>query len=629
MRRYGFSSSTTGKAPDSFPKSHLSVQSVIMDKRFIRNFSIVAHIDHGKSTLADQLLLKSGTITERQFREQILDDLEIERDRGITVKARSVTINYEFEGDVYELNLIDTPGHVDFHYEVSRSLTACEGALLLVDAFQGVQAQTVANAYAAINVDLAIVPVVNKIDLPVIRIDEVLEEVETVLGLDASEAVKVSAKAGTNIEEVFEAIIKRIPAPAGNPDAPLKALVFDSKYDKYRGVITYLRIVDGTVKKSDTIRFMRENLPTEVIEIGQFRPGLTPCDELGPGQVGYILTGVKDLSRITVGDSVTQQHNQAAEPLPGYKKPKQMVFCGMYPIDATDFENLRDQLQKLGLNDSSFSFVPETSDALGFGFRCGFLGLLHMEIIQQRLEREQDMDLIQTAPNVTYELLLRTGETVTIDNPQDVPDAGVIEEFREPIAQVNFIVPADNVGTLMQLCQDRRGIYKNTEYLGTQRAQLIYKLPLSEIVYDMYDKLKSVTRGYGTMDYDIIGFQPADLVKMDILVKGSRVDALSTIVHRSTADRRGRSLVKRLKKEISRHQFEIAIQAAIGTRVLARETISAFRKNVTAKCYGGDISRKRKLLQKQKEGKKRMKQFGAVEIPQKAFLSVLEASQED
>ena len=629
MRRCGFSSSTTGKAPDSFPKSHLSVQSVIMDKRFIRNFSIVAHIDHGKSTLADQLLLKSGTITERQFREQILDDLEIERDRGITVKARSVTINYEFEGDVYELNLIDTPGHVDFHYEVSRSLTACEGALLLVDAFQGVQAQTVANAYAAINVDLAIVPVVNKIDLPVIRIDEVLEEVETVLGLDASEAVKVSAKAGINIEEVFEAIIKRIPAPAGNPDAPLKALVFDSKYDKYRGVITYLRIVDGTVKKSDTIRFMRENLPTEVIEIGQFRPGLTPCDELGPGQVGYILTGVKDLSRITVGDSVTQQHNQAAEPLPGYKKPKQMVFCGMYPIDATDFENLRDQLQKLGLNDSSFSFVPETSDALGFGFRCGFLGLLHMEIIQQRLEREQDMDLIQTAPNVTYELLLRTGETVTIDNPQDVPDAGVIEEFREPIAQVNFIVPADNVGTLMQLCQDRRGIYKNTEYLGTQRAQLIYKLPLSEIVYDMYDKLKSVTRGYGTMDYDIIGFQPADLVKMDILVKGSRVDALSTIVHRSTADRRGRSLVKRLKKEISRHQFEIGIQAAIGTRVLARETISAFRKNVTAKCYGGDISRKRKLLQKQKEGKKRMKQFGAVEIPQKAFLSVLEASQED
>jgi len=600
-----------------------------MDKRFIRNFSIVAHIDHGKSTLADQLLLKSGTITERQFREQILDDLEIERDRGITVKARSVTINFTYEGDVYELNLIDTPGHVDFHYEVSRSLTACEGALLLVDAFQGVQAQTVANAYAAIEVDLEIITVVNKIDLPVTRIDEVLEEVETVLGLDATEALKVSAKAGTNIEDVFEAIIKQIPEPQGDPDKPLKALVFDSKYDKYRGVITYVRVVDGRVQKGDTIRFMREDLPSEVIEIGQFRPDMTACDELGPGQVGYILTGVKDLSRITVGDTVTLQNDQAEEPLPGYQKPKQMVFCGMYPIDATDFENLRDQLQKLALNDSSFSFAPETSDALGFGFRCGFLGLLHMEIIQQRLEREQDMDLIQTAPNVTYELLLRTGEIEIIDNPQDVPDAGIIEEFREPIARVNFIVPAENVGTLMQLCQDRRGIYKNTEYLGPQRAQLIYELPLSEIVYDMYDKLKSVTRGYGTMDYDIIGFQAADLVKMDILVKGSRVDALSTIVHRSTADRRGRALVKRLKKEITRHQFEIAIQAAIGTRVLARETISAYRKNVTAKCYGGDISRKRKLLQKQKEGKKRMKQFGAVEIPQKAFLSVLEASQEE
>lgn len=600
-----------------------------MDPKFVRNFSIIAHIDHGKSTLADQLLLQSGTITEREFRSQILDDLEIERDRGITVKARSVTIFYDYKGDTYELNLIDTPGHVDFHYEVNRSLAACEGALLLVDAFQGVQAQTVANAYAAIEQDLEIVPVVNKIDLAVTRIDEVLEEVETVLGLEATGALRVSAKTGLNVETVFEAIIEKIPQPSGKRNEPTKALVFDSKFDKYRGVVTYIRMVDGVIKKGDNIRFMREGVLSEVIEIGQFRPGLVPCKELGPGEVGYVLTGVKELSRITIGDTVTLADKPAEEPLPGYQKPKQMVFCGMYPLDATGFESLRDELQKLSLNDSSFSFQPETSDALGFGFRCGFLGMLHMEIIQQRLEREQDMDLIQTAPNVTYEILHKNGDLVVIDNPQEVPDPSVIEEFREPIARVGFIVPSENVGTIMQLCQDRRGIYKNTEYLGPQRAQLIYELPLSEIVYDMYDKLKSVTRGYGTMDYEIIGFEAAELVKMDILVKGERVDALSTITHRSTADRRGRALVKRLKKEISKHQFEIALQAAIGAKIIARETISAFRKNVTAKCYGGDISRKRKLLEKQKEGKKRMKQFGAVEIPQKAFLSVLEANRED
>jgi GTP-binding protein LepA len=600
-----------------------------MDARLIRNFSIIAHIDHGKSTLADQLLLKSGTITEREFRSQILDDLDIERDRGITVKARSVTIEYVYEGETYELNLIDTPGHVDFHYEVSRSLAACEGALLLIDAFQGVQAQTVANAYAAIEADLEIVPVVNKIDLAVTRIDEVLDEVETVLGLDGTDALRVSAKAGMNIESVFEAIIERLPPPAGVAKNPFKALVFDSKYDKYRGVVTYVRVVDGSVCKGDNIRFMREGVSSEVIELGQFRPGLVPCDELRPGQVGYILTGVKELNRITIGDTVTMARAPAAEPLPGYQKPKQMVFCGMYPLDATGFESLRDELQKLSLNDSSFSFQPETSDALGFGFRCGFLGMLHMEIVQQRLEREQDMDLIQTAPNVTYEIVNRRGDVMVIDNPQDVPDAGEIQEFKEPIARVTFIVPADNVGTIMQLSQDRRGIYKNTEFLGPQRAQVIYELPLSEIVYDMYDKLKSVTRGYGTMDYEIIGFEAADLVKMDVLVKGERVDALSTIVHRTTSDRRGRALVKRLKTEINKHQFEIAIQAAIGAKIIARETISAFRKNVTAKCYGGDISRKRKLLEKQKAGKKRMKQFGAVEIPQKAFLSVLEANRDE
>ncbi|MEO2026139.1 MAG: translation elongation factor 4 [Fuerstiella sp.] len=600
-----------------------------MEARLIRNFSIIAHIDHGKSTLADQLLLKSGTISEREFRSQILDDLDIERDRGITIKARSVTIDYDYKGETYELNLIDTPGHVDFHYEVSRSLAACEGALLLIDAFQGVQAQTVANAYAAIESDLEIVPVVNKIDLAVTRIDEVLDEVETILGLDASDALKVSAKVGLNIDSVFEAIIERLPAPTGDANKPFQALVFDSKYDKYRGVVTYVRVVDGCIRKGDNIRFMREGVNSEVIELGQFRPGLVPCEELGPGQVGYILTGVKELSRVTVGDTVTKAREPADEPLPGYQKPKQMVFCGMYPLDATGFESLRNELLKLSLNDSSFSFQPETSDALGFGFRCGFLGMLHMEIVQQRLEREQDMDLIQTAPNVTYEIVNRRGDVMVIDNPQDVPDAGDIQEFREPIARVTFIVPADNVGTIMQLSQDRRGIYKNTEFLGPKRAQVIYELPLSEIVYDMYDKLKSVTRGYGTMDYEIIGFTAADLVKMDVLVKGERVDALSTIVHRTTSDRRGRALVKRLKTEISKHQFEIAIQAAIGAKIIARETISAFRKNVTAKCYGGDISRKRKLLEKQKKGKKRMKQFGAVEIPQKAFLSVLEANRDE
>ena len=600
-----------------------------MDPRFIRNFSIIAHIDHGKSTLADQLLLKSGTITQREFRQQILDDLDIERERGITVKARSVTINWKHKGDVYELNLIDTPGHVDFHYEVNRSLTACEGALLLVDAFQGVQAQTVANAYAAIEADLEIIPVVNKIDLPVTRIDEVLEEVENVLGLDATDALRVSAKAGINIESVFEAIIENMPGPSGQPDQPLKALVFDSKYDNYRGVITYVRVFDGTLRRGDRIRFMREGIICEVLELGQFRPGMKACDQLSAGQVGYILTGLKELSKVTVGDTVTRNERPVTAPLPGYQKPKQMVFCGMYPIDATDFENLRDELSKLAMNDSSFSFQPETSDALGFGFRCGFLGMLHMEIIQQRLEGEQNMDLIQTAPNVTYEILTRDGNTMVIDNPQDVPDPGIIMEFREPLAKVTYIVPAQHVGTIMQLCQDRRGVYRNTEFLGTARTQLTYELPLSEIVYDMYDKLKSVTSGYGTMDYEIIGFQAADLVKMDILVKGTKVDALSTIVHRSNADRRGRALVKRLKGEISKHQFEIALQAAIGTRVIARETISALRKNVTAKCYGGDISRKRKLLQKQKEGKKRMKQFGEVEIPQKAFLTVLESNKED
>lgn len=596
-----------------------------METKFIRNFSIVAHIDHGKSTLADQLLLKSGAITAREFQSQLLDDLEIERERGITIKARAVAINYTLDGQEYEINFIDTPGHVDFQYEVSRSLAACEGALLVVDAFQGVQAQTVANAYLAIEGDLEIIPVLNKIDLPVTRVDEVLDEIQTIVGLDASQALKVSAKAGIGIEECFRAIIEKVPPPKGKPDNPLQALVFDSKYDYYRGVVTYVRVKEGTLRKGDKIKFMKGNSLYDVLDMGQFRPDMVPCEELGPGQVGYVITGVKEVRHIHVGDTVTHAARPADKPLPGYKEPQQMVFCGMYPIDATDFEHLREELERMSLNDASFTFAPETSDALGFGFRCGFLGMLHMEVIQQRLEREAEVDLIQTAPNVTYELLMENGEVRTIANPVDVPESGFIKEFREPIAKVQFIVPSSAIGAIMQLCEDRRGTYKTTEFLGPERAQIIYELPLAEIIYDMHDKLKSVSRGYATMNYEVIGFRDADLVKLDILVKGNKVEALAMIVHRSTSERRGRAVCKKLKEEISRHQFEIAVQAAIGGKIIARETISAVRKNVTAKCYGGDISRKKKLLNKQKEGKKRMKQFGEVEIPQKAFLSVLEA----
>jgi GTP-binding protein LepA len=599
-----------------------------MDSRYIRNFSIVAHIDHGKSTLADQLLLKTGTITQREFREQILDDLDVERERGITVKARAVAIHYDLDGQTYELNLVDTPGHVDFHYEVSRSLAACEGALLLVDAFQGVQAQTVANAYAALESDLVIIPCINKIDLPVVRTDEVLDEMHTVLGIDPDDVLMVSGKSGIGIDEVFQALIRRIPAPKGDRNQPLKALVFDSKYDNYRGVVTYVRVREGRIAPGMKIRFMKAESSHEVLEVGQFRPSMAKCDELGPGQVGYIVAGIKDLGSVHVGDTVTESNRPAAQALPGYKPPQQMVFCGMYPIESTDFEKLREELQKMGLNDASFTFQPETSDALGFGFRCGFLGMLHMEIIQQRLEKEAAIDLIQTAPNVTYELLMLDGSIRRVDNPQEVPDTGGIKEFREPIVRVNFIVPAENIGSIMQLCEDRRGTYRSTEYLGPTRAQLVYELPLAEVIYDMHDKLKSITRGYGTMDYEVIGFRDADLVKVDILVKGNRVDALATIMHRDQAERRGRGLCKRLKEEISKHQFEIPIQAAIGSRIIARETIQALRKNVTAKCYGGDITRKRKLWAKQREGKKRLKQFGQVEIPQKAFLSVLEVGDE-
>jgi GTP-binding protein LepA len=598
------------------------------DPKLIRNFSIVAHIDHGKSTLADQLLLQSGAITQRQFREQLLDDMDLERERGITIKARAVAINYTLDGKTYELNLIDTPGHVDFHYEVSRSLAACEGAILLVDATQGVQAQTVANAYLAINGDLAIVPVLNKIDMQAARPDEIREEIMATLGIDPAEVLAISAKTGQGVPDVFRAIIDRVPHPAGDPKAPLRALIFDSKFDDYQGVITYVRVVDGTLRVGQKIRLMAGGTEHEVMGLGRFRPQSVPCDELGVGQVGYVVANIKRLSDVRIGDTITDQYRGASEALPGYQEPVPVVFCGLFPATHNQFEDLRTALQKLSLNDSSFTFEPETSDALGFGFRCGFLGMLHMEIVQQRLERESNLFLVQTAPNVTYEIVTNKGETLHISNPTRIPDAGEIAEFREPVARVNFLLPADSIGAIMQLCEDRRGAYLKTEYLTPSRALLSYELPLAEMIYDLYDKLKSATRGYGTMDYEVLGYKPSTLVRLDILVAGERVDALSVVVHRDHAYRRGQRLVKKLKGEIERHQFEVAIQAAIGSKIIARETISALRKNVTAKCYGGDITRKRKLLEKQKEGKKRMKQVGNVEISQEAFLAVLDDSDE-
>jgi len=594
------------------------------DPKYIRDFSIVAHIDHGKSTLADQLLLQSGAITQREFREQLLDDMDLERERGITIKARAVAINYTLDGQVYELNLIDTPGHVDFHYEVSRSLAACEGAILLVDATQGVQAQTVANAVLAVGNDLTVVPVLNKIDMQAARPEEIKEEIMHTLGIDPAEILAISAKTGQGVPDVFRAIIERVPHPSGDPSGPLRALIFDSKFDDYQGVITYVRVVDGALKVGQKIRLMAGGTDHEVTGLGQFRPREIACDELGVGQVGYVIANLKQLSDVRIGDTITQVPGGAEVALEGYHEPVQVVFCGLFPASHNQFDDLRTALQKLALNDSSFSFEPETSDALGFGFRCGFLGMLHMEIVQQRLERESNLALVQTAPNVTYEIVTRKGETLHISNPTRIPDPGDIEEFREPIAKVNFILPADCIGAIMQLCEDRRGFFIKTEYLSPTRAILTYELPLAEMIYDLYDKLKSATRGYGTMDYELIGYRAGDLCRLDIVVAGQKVDALSVVVHRAHADRRGRKLVRKLKGEIDRHQFEVAIQAAIGSRVIARETISALRKNVTAKCYGGDITRKRKLLEKQKEGKKRMKQVGNVEISQDAFLSVLD-----
>ncbi len=600
---------------------------LMLDSKHIRNFSIIAHIDHGKSTLADRLLEITGTVDKRDMRDQTLDDMDLERQRGITIKARAVAMRFEYQGEEYELNLVDTPGHVDFHYEVSRSLACCEGAVLLVDAFQGVEAQTVANAYAAIEHNLTIVPVLNKVDLKHARPNEVMEEMESSLAIDPADVVQCSGKTGVGVDKLLEAIVQRIPPPSGDPEAPLQAMVFDSHYDEFRGAITYLRIMNGTVKKGQKIRFLKIGSTYEVLECGQFVPERRACAQLQAGQVGYLICNIRSISDVHIGDTVSVPGDNAAVALPGYRPPQRMVYCGLYPSDGQNFEELRDALTKLSINDPSFEFQPETSDALGFGFRCGFLGLLHMEIIQQRLEGEADLDLVQTAPNVTYQILTTNGETLEIHNPQQVPDSGQIQEFRQPIVRVNFVLPTDGIGPVMQLSTDRRGTYVKTEYLSPTRAILTFDLPLAEVIYDMHDKLKSVTRGYGTMDYELIGYFPAELVRLDILVNAKRVDALSIICDRRDADRRGRAVVKKLRTEIDRHMFEVALQAAIGTRIIARETISAMRKNVTAKCYGGDITRKRKLWAKQKEGKKRMKSIGSVDIPQKAFLAVLESGE--
>ncbi len=598
-----------------------------MDPSFIRNFCIIAHIDHGKSTLADQLLLKTGVIDSRTFQNQILDSMDLERERGITIKASAVTLPYRRGNESYRLNLIDTPGHVDFGYEVSRALAACEGALLVVDASQSVEAQTMANFYKAKEAGLAIIPIINKVDMANARPDEVAEEMEGTFGFPAEEILRASAKKGIGIEEILEAVVEKIPPPAGDPAGALRALVFDSVFDSYKGVIQYVRVVDGEINPRAKVRLMQSGRTCEVLEIGRFAPKAVPADRLGTGDVGYLAANIKNLSDVKIGDTVADAARvESTRPLPGYREPQPMVFCGLYPSESSDFEKLRAALEKLHLNDASFIFEPETSTALGFGFRCGFLGLLHMEIVQERLERESDLDLVQTAPNVTYELLLSDKKTVRVSNPSDIPDAGKILEFREPIVTTKLIIPTWAIGAVMRLCEERRGKFVKTDYLGRDRVIEIFDMPLAEIVFDFFDRLKSVTKGYGTMDYDEPVYMPEDLVKVDILVNADPVDALSTVCHRDEADRRGRALLVKLREEIPRHLFEIPLQAAVGAKIIARETIRAMAKNVTAKCYGGDITRKRKLWEKQKEGKKRMKNVGRVQIPQEAFRSVLSTS---
>ncbi|MCK6470378.1 MAG: translation elongation factor 4 [Planctomycetes bacterium] len=599
-----------------------------------RNFCIIAHIDHGKSTLADRMLLKTGAITEREFRDQVLDDMDLERERGITIKASAVSLVYKHsDGNEYRLNLIDTPGHVDFSYEVSRSLAACEGALLLVDATQGVEAQTVANAMLAQNHKLDIIPVLNKVDLASAQINETAEEVEQGLGLPQEECILASAKTGQGLDDILEAVVTRIRPPQGDAEKPLRALIFDCYYDDYKGVIAYIRIVDGSIKKGDKIRMHHSGKTFEVAEVGRLTPKDTPVDFLEAGDVGYVNATIRDIHQVKVGDTIESAltARDSIPPLPGYREPQPMVFCGLYPSNNEAFETLKRALEKLVLNDSALQFQAENSAALGFGFRCGFLGLLHMSIVQERLEREFDLDLVQTAPNVTYEVVTTDGKTVIVTNPTQVPDPSTIQSFKEPIARVEFIVPSEFIGPLMKLCEDRRAVFLKQEYLGTKRCMLHYDIPLAEIVFDFYDRLKSCTRGYGTMDYHVTGYMESDLAKVDILVHGTPVDALSVICHKGTAETRGRKVLIRLRKQIPRHLFQIALQAAIGGRIIARETISALAKDVTSKCYGGDITRKRKLLEKQKEGKKKMRarNIGAVEVPQQAFLAVLDTRDDE
>ncbi|MBQ4815516.1 MULTISPECIES: translation elongation factor 4 [Bacillus] len=590
----------------------------------IRNFSIIAHIDHGKSTLADRILEKTAAITQREMKEQLLDSMDLERERGITIKLNSVQLKYKAkDGEEYIMHLIDTPGHVDFTYEVSRSLAACEGAILVVDAAQGIEAQTLANVYLALDNNLEILPIINKIDLPSAEPERVRGEIEDVIGLDASEAVLTSAKAGIGIEDILEQIVEKVPAPAGDPEAPLQALIFDSLYDAYRGVIAYIRIVEGTVKPGQKIKMMATGKEFEVLEVGVFTPKAMPTDELTVGDVGYLTAAIKNVGDTRVGDTITSAVNPAQEALPGYRKLNPMVYCGLYPIDTAKYNDLREALEKLELNDSSLQYEAETSQALGFGFRCGFLGMLHMEIIQERIEREFKIDLITTAPSVIYDVYMTDGEKIIVDNPSNLPDPQKIEKIEEPYVKATMMVPNDYVGSVMELCQGKRGHFIDMQYLDANRVSIVYEIPLAEIVYEFFDMLKSNTKGYASFDYELIGYRPSTLVKMDIMLNGEKIDALSFIVHRDYAYERGKIIVDKLKELIPRQHFEVPIQAAIGQKIVARSTIKAMRKNVLAKCYGGDISRKRKLLEKQKEGKKRMKQVGSVEVPQEAFMAVL------
>ncbi len=600
-----------------------------METKHIRNFCIIAHIDHGKSTLADRMLEITGSVDKRDMRAQLLDSMDLERERGITIKASAVTIYHVKNGVRYELNLIDTPGHVDINYEVQKALQACEGALLLVDASQGVEAQTVANAYLAVEANLTVLPVLNKLDLPHARPEVVQEEIENSIGIDASKAMRVSAKSGQGVTELLDNVVDVIPAPGGDPDAPLRCLIFDAVYNEFRGIIVYLRVMDGTIRERDMIAMLGTDKTYEAVEIGRFMPAMKRAGELGPGEVGYFISNIKKLGDVRIGDTMTRHKGPKVAMLPGYRPPIHMVYADFFPTNTGDFEGLREGLETLSLSDSSFSFEAVTSEALGFGFRCGFLGLLHMEIVQERLEREHDLDMIQTAPTVTYKIVLEDGTQQEIHSPGQLPTPDKFAQILEPYARVTVMTPSEYIGNVMTIANDHRGTYVRQDHLSPTRVQLVYDIPLAELIYDFFDKLKSSTRGYGTLNYEITGYHESDLVKLRILVNTKEVDALTSIIHKDQAEKRGRSAIKKMRKEIARHQFEIALQAAIGARIIARETISALRKDVTAKCYGGDITRKRKLLEKQKEGKRRMRQIGNVDIPQKAFLAVLGGDDEE